>query len=81
MLIATITPGFGIYADNSDGSCSTLTSVTIEPDYWGVGNFSLSQGSCTTSVPEPTSLALLALGLLGLGAVSRTLNNKSAPKS
>jgi len=64
------TPGFGIYADNSNGNCSTLSSVTIEPDYWGVGNFSINQGSCT-KVPEPSSLALLALGVIGLGFTHR----------
>lgn len=68
------TPGFGIYADNSNGGCSTLTSVTIEPDYWGMGNFSINRGSCTVSVPEPSSLALLALGLFGFG-VARQRNN------
>ena len=60
------TPSFGIYALN-DGSCSMLSSVTIEPDYWGVGNFSINQGSCTASVPEPSSFALLGLGVLGFG--------------
>ena len=62
------TPGFGIYADNSDGSCSTLSSVTIDPDFWGMGNFSINQGSCANTVPEPSSLALFALGAVGFGA-------------
>jgi len=69
------TPGFGIYANNSNGSCSTITSVTIDPEYWGVGNFSINQDQCTTtSVPEPSSVALLALGLLGF-SVFRRKNN------
>lgn len=60
------TPGFGIHVDNSNGSCSTLTSVTIEPDYWGVGNFSINQNSNGCEVPEPPSITLLCLGLLGV---------------
>ncbi len=69
------TPGFGIYANNSNGSCSAITSVTIDPEYWGVGNFSINQDQCTTtSVPEPSSVALLALGLLGF-SVFRRKNN------
>jgi len=64
----TNTPGFGIYADNTgnSGSCSSLTSVTIDPLLWGFGNFSINQDSCSTDVPEPSSLLLLALGLFGL---------------
>ncbi len=68
------TPGFGIYADNSNGSCSTITSVTIDPEYWGVGNFSINQDRCATSVPEPSSVALLALGLLGFSLLRRKNN-------
>lgn len=67
------TPGFGIYADNGNGSCSTITSVTIEPDYWGTGNFSIHQGSC--EVPEPSIIALFAAGLFGLGFARRRTNN------
>lgn len=61
------TPGFGIYADNSAGNCSTLTSITIEPDYWGMGNFSIHQNPSSCDVPEPPSIALLALGAMGFG--------------
>ncbi len=64
------TPGFGIYADNSNGGCSALTSVTIDPVFWGFGNFSINQGSCA-SVPESSSLYLLAIGLFGLLFVAR----------
>ncbi len=68
------TPGFGIYADNSHataGNCSYVSSVIIDPDYWGVGNFSIAQGSCVTNVPEPSIIALMGLGLLGFGMVKR----------
>ena len=65
----TNTPGFGVYADDSNG-CSTLTSVTIDPVFWGFGNFSINQSSCA-SVPESSSLYLLVLGLVGLLVVAR----------
>lgn len=65
------TPGFGIYADNRNGSCSHISSVTIDPYLvWGFGNFSISQGDCAT-VPEPSIIALFAAGLFGLGFARR----------
>lgn len=61
------TPGFGIYTANTTaGQCSALTSVVIDPDFWGVGNFSINQDPCTASVPEPSTAALLGTGMLGL---------------
>lgn len=69
---ATNTPGFGVYADNTAGSCTTLTSVVIDPIFiWGFGNFSINQDSCATSVPEANSIYLLTIGLLGLLLVAR----------
>ena len=67
----TNTPGFGIYVDNSNGNCSTLSSVTIDPHYWGVGNFSINQNPTSCEVPEPPSLALIALGLVGFRIAQR----------
>ncbi len=68
----TNTPGFGVYADNKVGSCTTLTSVVIDPNFiWGFGNFSINQDACPTSVPESNSIYLLAIGLLGLLLVAR----------
>ncbi len=64
------TPGYGIYADNSNGGCSALTSVTIDPVFWGFGNFSINQSNCA-SVPESASIYLLAIGLFGLLFVAR----------
>ena len=64
------TPGFGIYAGSSDCS-SALTSVTIDPVFWGFGNFSINQDTCSTSVPETSSVFLFGLGLLGLLGLAR----------
>ena len=57
------TQGFGVYS--SDG-CSAITKIVVEPPLWGVGNFSINQGTCS-EVPEPGSVSLLGAGLLGLG--------------
>lgn len=64
------TPGFGIYADSKDCS-SAITSVTIDPVFWGFGNFSINQDTCSTSVPESSSVILFGLGLLGLLGLAR----------
>ena len=55
--------GVGIYAE--PGAC--ITSVTIDPIYWGFGSISTADATSCTSVPEPGTLSLLGLGLLGLG--------------
>jgi len=66
------TPGFGIYADNSVGACSSsLTSVTIDPYFWGFGNFSINQDDCSKPVPEASSVYLFGLGMLGLLIMAR----------
>jgi len=65
-LASNNTPGFGIYADNSSGQCSAITSVTIDPFEWGVGNFSINNDPCSVNVPEPATGILLGLGLAGL---------------
>jgi len=63
----TETPGFGVY--NND-SCGVVSRIIVEPKNWGVGNFAISQGNCTT-VPEPGTLGLLGLGLFALGLTRR----------
>ena len=63
----TNSPGFGLYTDHSAGAeCSSISSVTIEPLEWGVGNFSIFQGdsSCGTSVSEPSTGLLAGFGVL-----------------
>ncbi len=64
------TSGYGAYTTDA---CSSITRIIVEPSDWGMGNFSINQGSggCA-EVPEPAPLGLLGLGLLGI-ALSRRL--------
>jgi len=72
--IDSIDTGFENYADNSNDSCSPQSPIAAKPGYSGIGNFSGKQGSCA-KVPEPSSLALLALGVIGLGFTHRKNKN------
>ena len=73
------TPGFGIYAANAaSGECSAITSVIIDPDYWGLGNFSINQDDCSVSVPEPSIVALMGMGLVGLVLMRRRVKDDSS---
>ena len=60
------TPGFGVWND----SYGTVSRIIVEPYNWGVGDFSISQGNYT-SVPEPGTMSLLGIGLLGMGFMRR----------
>ncbi|MGB5325024.1 MAG: hypothetical protein WBN40_06325, partial [Pseudomonadales bacterium] len=72
------TPGFGVYADNSGGDCGSISSIIIDPQQWGVGNFSINVSECHASVAEPGVMSLLAVGLLGLGLARKRFGETSA---
>ncbi len=67
LLSNTYTPGFGVWNTDSYG---TISRIIVEPQNWGVGYFSISQGNYT-SVPEPGTMSLLGIGLLGMGFMRR----------
>ena len=62
------------YSDSfiADDNTATLTFSSIDQHRWTYGNF--LDDVRVSSVPEPSSLALLALGFLGLGAVRKRIN-------
>ena len=60
---------FGFYADNSNGGCSTISKVVIDPTFWGMGDFSINtNANGCAEVPEPGSMPLIIIGLLGVVA-------------
>jgi hypothetical protein len=67
------TRGYGVYTTG----CTSLTRITVEPFQWGFGYFSSNEGECT-SVPEPGTLGLLGIGLLGLALARRRLALQAA---
>jgi hypothetical protein len=61
------------YSDSfiADGNTATLTFSSIDQQRWTYGNF--LDDVRISEVPEPSSLTLLALGFLGLGAVRKRM--------
>ena len=60
---------FGVTTDTG-----TISSITFTPGQRWVGVDNFEYGSAgTTSVPEPTSMLLLGLGLLGVAGIRRKL--------
>jgi len=69
-------PGFSIHStSNTEGDCSYISSLQIDPPHWGYGNMSISQQQCTLgTVPLPASIWLFGAGLIGFIGVSRRIN-------
>ncbi len=70
------TAGWLTFAESfiAAGTSATLTFTSIFPESRTVGNF---LDDVRVTVPEPSSIAILALGLVGLG-ISRKRTNKPA---
>jgi len=63
---------YSFYADNTSGTCNTISKVIVDPHYWGMGDFSISVDDNACQVPEPSIIALFAVGLIGLGFARRS---------
>ncbi len=70
-------PGFQI--SNAGGGCQAIDKVRIDPPFvWGVFNMGVdTTGNTCTQVPEPDSVALVAIGLGGLLLIRRKTFLKS----
>ncbi len=63
----------GVYVADGSKACSSISQVVVDPiSTWGIGDMTFyTNPDCATSVPEPGTLALLGLGLFGIGAMRR----------
>jgi len=64
---------FSFIAGNTGGTCSTITKVVVDPNrLWGIGDFAINVDDNACQVPEPSVIALFAVGLIGLGFARRS---------
>jgi hypothetical protein len=55
------------------------TNSSVDPDFALIFNTPVTAGSAPSSVPEPGNVALIALGLVGIGLVRRKLQQRNQP--
>lgn len=71
VLNPTRSSNFGDYFGIAASGITHATLTSQSSDYVFIDNFTLSAGIPRAAVPEPGSIALVALGLVGLGLATR----------